>query len=370
VRAVPRRARYRAGVRLIPVDSLEAGDLEAWERLAARAVEPNPFFERPLVVDAVRTLEVPDVALLVAAESGGEDWNGALPVVVARKFGLLQLAEVWRHPYSYLGTPLVAAGAEDEFAGALTASLESNEHFDHLMVRRFSAGPVQATVAAATVEAGVEVLFERRFERGAYRGRTTENELDWIKGKRRSELRRQRRKLDEELGAEVEVVARPEVDEAVEEFLALESSGWKGEGGTALASGEGSAELFRQMCAAFGAAGRLQIRALRTDERNLAMTCDLAAGDTLFGFKSAYDESLRRFSPGVQLQTENFGFFDREREETLFDSCAEADNEMINSLWPDRRELATVVLGPGGVRGAVTRRALERAYARRQDSDN
>src|SRR6202044_3746814 len=123
----------------------------------------------------------------------------------------------------------------------------------------------------------------------------------------------------------------------------------------------------RRLCAAFAEDGRLQVRALMAAGRSLAMTCDLAAGDVLFGFKSAYDEELRRFSPGVQLQTENFGTFDREREETLFDSCAEPGNEMINGLWPDRREIATVVLGPGGIRGTVTRRVLERAYARRQD---
>jgi hypothetical protein len=69
----------------------------------------------------------------------------------------------------------------------------------------------------------------------------------------------------------------------------------------------------------------------------------------------------------VQLQTENFGAFDRDRGEDLFDSCAEPDNEMINGLWPDRREIATLVLGPAGVRGALTRRALEHAYARRRE---
>ena len=284
--------------------------------------------------------------------------------------GLLKLAEAWRHPYSYLGTPLVAAGAEAEFATALVASLGSNEHFDHLMVRRWSVGPVLEAVEAAVVgDRRIDVLFTRRFERGAYRGRESEEELSWVKGKRRSELRRQRRKLGEELGAEVEVIDRPDTMAAIDDFLTLEASGWKGEEGTALASQAGSSELFRRMCAGFAARGRLQIRTLRAGERSLAMTCDLAAGDTLFGFKSAYDESLRRYSPGVQLQSDNFGTFDREREESLFDSCAEPGNEMINGLWPDRREIATVVLGPGGIRGAMTRRVLERAYARRQDSD-
>jgi CelD/BcsL family acetyltransferase involved in cellulose biosynthesis len=349
-------------VKKIDLDSLSTADLDAWGRLAERAAEPNPFFEPLLVQAAAVALEARSVALLVAETDGGE-WSGALPVVDRRVARVLPLIEAWRHPYSYLGTPLVDRDRPDEFAGALVSSLAAGEHGRHLMIRRLSVGLVsEALERAAAGERGVDVLFERRFERGAYQGREPERELDWIKGKKRSELRRQRRKLGEELGVEAEVVDRSDTAAAIDDFLALEGSGWKGEQGTSLASERGSTDLFRGMCESLAAAGRLQIRALRAGDRDLAMTCDLAAGSTLFGFKSAYDESLRRYSPGVQLQTENFGFFDRSRDEELFDSCAEPDNEMVNGLWPDRRGIATVVLGPTGVRGALTRRALERAY--------
>jgi CelD/BcsL family acetyltransferase involved in cellulose biosynthesis len=351
-------------VRLIAVDSLGPDDLRAWGVLAERAVEPNPFFEPTLVVDAVRTLDVGGVGLMVAEDPTGGDWQGAFPVLVSRRLGLLRIAEIWRHPYSYLGTPLVAAGAEAPFARALADSLRKREHFDHLFVRRLSLGPVHGAILDAVATAGLEVVFERRYERGAYEGRPADRQLDWIKSKRRSEMRRQRRKLGETVGAEVEVVELPPSPETVEAFLAMESAGWKGEAGSALASSADSTTLFHRTCAAFAAAGRIQFRALRAGERNLAMSCDLAAGDTLFGFKSTYDESLHRFSPGVQLQAENFTNFDETRPETLFDSCAEPDNEMINALWPDRRGIATTILGPSGIRGAFSRRVLERAYAR------
>jgi CelD/BcsL family acetyltransferase involved in cellulose biosynthesis len=351
-------------VRLIAVESLGRDDLEAWGRLAERAVEPNPFFERLFVPAAARALESSGVRLLVA-EAGGE-WIGALPVLVRRRLPGLAVAEGWTHSYSYLGTPLADAGRLPEFAAALAESLAAGEHSRFLVLRRCSTGPVLEALRAACAERrGTAVLFERRFERGAYRRRDTDEPLAWMKGKRRSELKRQRRKLGEELGAEVEVVERTDTAAAVADFLALEASGWKGQQRSALASDERSALLFRQMSAAFAAAGRLQIRALRGDDRALAMTCDIAAGDTLFGFKSAYDESLRRYSPGVQLQTDGFGAFEDGRGEALFDSCAEPGNEMVNAIWPDRRGIATVVFGPGGARGAVARRLLDAAYSRR-----
>jgi CelD/BcsL family acetyltransferase involved in cellulose biosynthesis len=352
-------------VRLIGVDSLGGDDLEAWTRLATRAIEPNPFHEALFVPAAARALATADVQILVA-ESGG-DWIGALPVLGRRRPALPALAEAWHHPYCYLGTPLVAADRLPEFAAALADSLAQKEHFRFLMVRRCSTGPVLDAIRdACEGHSGTAVLFERRFERGAYRRRPdTDQPLAWLKGKRRSELKRQRRKLGEELGAEVEIVERPDTEAAVADFLALEASGWKGEGETALASDQGSLDLFRQMCAAFGPAGRLRIRALTCSGRPLAMTCDLAAGDTLFGFKSAYDESLRPFSPGVQLQADAFGAFDQDGRAELFDSCAEPDNEMVNGLWPDRRGIATVVFGPDGARGAIARRLLDYAYSRR-----
>jgi len=359
-------------VKTTGIASLRPADLEAWGRLAARVAEPNPFFEPLFLPAAAAALADGDgdgVELLVA-ETGDGEWSGALPVVRRRALGLVALVEAWQHPYCYLGTPLVDRERLPEFAAALVSSLAANEHGRFLVLRRCSAGPVLGAIRAAAEAGGLAVLFEREFERGAYRGRDPGEPLAWIKGKRRSELKRQRRKLGEELGAEVEVRDRPDLEAAVADFLALESAGWKGEEGTALASDAGSAELFESMCRAFAAEGRLQLRALQAGDRALAMTCDIAADGTLFGFKSAYDESLRRFSPGVQLQTENFGCFDRERDEELFDSCAEPDNEMINGLWPDRRTIATVVLGPGGARGALARRALERAYSARRRGDD
>jgi CelD/BcsL family acetyltransferase involved in cellulose biosynthesis len=349
-------------MRLIALNELTADDRAAWDSLAARAVEPNPFFE-PLFVDAAAgALGAEGVGLLV---DGGVEWSGCLPVQVRRIAGIAVLASSWRLPYTYLGTPLVDRDRVDAFAAALAASLRAGEHCRCLMLRRASDGPVLAALRARGAAAGVVPVFERRFERGAYDGRPADRALEWMKSKRRSELKRQRRKLAESLDAEVEVTTRADTTAAVADFLALESSGWKGEEGTAMAAGDGSARLFEAMCGAFADAGRLRISTLAAGGRPLAMTCDLRAGTTLFGFKSAYDEELRRFSPGVQLQVENFTRFDGEEGERLFDSCAEADNEMINGLWPDRRPLATVAFARRGPLGWVLGRGLEAAYERR-----
>ncbi len=349
-------------MRLIALNALSPEDHAAWQSLADRAVEPNPFFE-PLFVDAAVTAYGADgVALLVGGE--GAEWSGCLPVQVRKLAGIPVLASSWRLPYTYLGTPLVDRERTDEFAAALADSLRRHEHCRCLLLRRTSVGPVLDALREAGAAAGVVPVFERRLERGVYHGRPAERALEWMKSKRRSELKRQRRKLAEELGAEVTVRTRSDPEAAVRDFLALESAGWKGEEGTALAKDESAARLFEAMCGAFAAGGRLRISTLEADGRPLAMTCDLLADGAIFGFKSAYDENLRRFSPGVQLQVENFARFDAEDSVRLFDSCAEPDNEMINALWPDRRPLATLALARGLV-GRAIGKALGTAYDRR-----
>jgi CelD/BcsL family acetyltransferase involved in cellulose biosynthesis len=340
--------------------ALSPADLEAWRDLAARAAEPNPFFEELFVPAAVRALGATDVKLLVAARGGR--WLGCLPLEFRRVLGRPVLAASWRHAYSFLGTPLVGGEDVEEFAADLARSLDRRERFRSLLLRDASAGPVlDAILAAVGSSSRTEMIFERRFERGAYEGRPQGEELPWLNSKRRSNLRRQRRQLDKQLG-ETRIVDHGAEEAAIAEFLRLESAGWKGRGGTALATDAGADRLFREICEGLAADGRLRLRALETADRTIAMSCEVAAGDVLFGFKSAYDEELAKYSPGLLLYAANFEAFDGEGTMRLFDSCAAPDNQAINSLWPERRALRTVAIGPRGPEGALLARMLERSY--------
>lgn len=351
-------------MRVVAIQSLSAEDLSAWGRLAGRAVEPNPFFEPLFVPAAARALGAADVKLLIAGD--GEEWSGCMPVQVRRVLGRPIFASTWKHPYSFLSTPLVDRDRVEEFAASVIRSLREREHCGSLLLRRASDGPVLAALRAAAEDDGkLGPVFERCFERGAYERRPEGEQLSWMKSRRRSELKRQRKKLAEELGEEVASHDRSDTAEAVDTFLRLEASGWKGEEGTAMASSEHSADLFRSMCEEFAAAGRLQLRSLEAGGETLAMTCDIGADGTLFGFKAAYDERLRRYSPGIQLQVDNFAFFDSSREEAQFDSCAEPGNETINGLWPDRKRVVTIAFGRTGPAGKLLGRVLDATYEAR-----
>ena len=77
------------------------------------------------------------------------------------------------------------------------------------------------------------------------------------------------------------------------------------------------------------------------------MLASFVAPPHAFSFKTAYDEELARFSPGVLLQLENLAMLERE-DIALTDSCAAPDHPMIGQIWPDRREIALLSVAIGG----------------------
>jgi hypothetical protein len=172
-------------------------------------------------------------------------------------------------------------------------------------------------------------------------------------------LNRLRRRLEEHLDAELEVVDRGGDASAVERFLTLEASGWKGRQGTALLGRSDHASYFRAMASGFAAEGRLQVLALEASGRTVAMKCNVVAGSTVFYLKTAFDESLSAFSPGAVLERAALTCVDGD-----IDSCTDADNELLFRMLPHRRTITTPLVA---LRGGSATRAVARALCKARD---
>jgi hypothetical protein len=213
-------------------------------------------------------------------------------------------------------------------------------------------GAAAPALASACDALGVKPIVWKSFERAALKRRPEDDYVrSTLGGKHFRELGRKGRKLEGQLG-EIAVVDCAGDPQAVDDFLALEAAGWKGDEGAALAGGPG-AEFFRAICGRFAEAGRLQMLTMRAGDRIVAMQSALIAGEGLFCFKIAYDESLRRFSPGTQLMVETASEFHRRSELQWVDSCSKPNSEPIDHLWPDRRELSTVLVPGAGAKGSA-----------------
>ena len=355
----------------IAATELSSAELAQWRDLAARAVEPNPFFEPDYALPLARGLgQEEELALLVVRD--GERWLACLPVHTVERWHRIPLPSLatWRghELYGLLGTPLISPEHPRDALAALLAALPGASPGARFAALDWVAGdgPLAPLLAELLDERRPAPLLFESFERAALRRRPEPTYVEeTLSSKHRRELRRQRRKLSEALGAELETVERAGDEAAPADFIALEAAGM-GERGTAIAADPGHVAFFEEICRAYAAQGRLQLLALQAGGQTVAMKCNLIAGSTIFFFKIAYAERWAAFSPGILLELEMLKLFHENSDVDLMDSCADHNNAMINRLWPDRRPLATQLLPATGLAGRATRPALAAAGALRE----
>lgn len=339
-------------LRVAVVDLPDVDDdlLAAWRDLAADAVEPNPFFDSKLLLPATRWLPGGgDVRLLTV-------WRGRRLVLVMplartryRRVPISALS-TWKHPYCYLGTPLVRADELDSAPAAALGSLQRSGPGWLVLEQVYVEGPVASAFRHAAVEAGATWVEQGLWERPVVEAREQAAAVDpTLSARSAKTLRRLRRNLERDAGAveSTDAVRSAElamVDAEVEAFLAMEMASWKGRAGTAIANTDSHAEFFRETCRAFARDGRLVMWRMRAGNVDAARECHLRAGDTVFGWKTAYDENLARFSPGVQLELDVLQAF-RDDLARRMDPCTADQPSTSGRLYPDRRVIGDVLVG-------------------------
>ncbi len=338
---------------IIDIADLTARQRGAWRELAARACVPNPFGEVDYVENALRGLRERHVGVLVVSDE--RRWHAAMPVRRVTRWRHVPgpLLVSWRHQYCFLTTPLVDRDDPEAALASLLARGAGERGVLGLMLNWVDAdGPLGAVLASASPLAR-RALEVERFSRASLQ-RRPENDYvsSMLSVKHRRELRRLRRRLEEEVGP-VGLHDRAGDDAAVQRFLRLEQSGWKGRSATAMTSRPRHARFFTDLCRRYADEGRLQLLTLESAERTIAMKCNVRAGDGVYCLKITYDEHFAPFSPGVHLEMANVDHFHEIASIRWMDSCAMPDNAMINRLWPDRRELRTALICPGGLGGGL-----------------
>ena len=115
----------------------------------------------------------------------------------------------------------------------------------------------------------------------------------------RSKLARKLQRLRHtgEISFDCSYSAQPGLDE----FLALEAAGWKGQRGSAIVLDKTTTEFYTRIVDSFARRGALRFCSLRVDAKPIAMHLGLLMNGTYFVPKSAYDETFARFSPGHLL---------------------------------------------------------------------
>jgi CelD/BcsL family acetyltransferase involved in cellulose biosynthesis len=335
--------------RTISIRNLSSSDQEAWRDLAARSVEPNPFYEVEFLAPACWYLRNgKSVGLLVAEDAGC--FHACVPVRQVNLPRILAppVISSWRHLHGFLGTPLVAPERGVEAVGSLLTALRGDGPWRRVVVLELFGddGPIASYLRRAADELGLSVHVHASGERAVFCCQDEKaDEPARVKRERRAKARQWRRLCGD--WGDPAVIDRAGDRDSATRFLAIEVSGWKGTAGTALASRAKDATFYREVTSRFGASGRLRLYSLEAGGETLAIQTSFCAGPGLFDWKVAYDERFARYGPGAQLQLRVLDLA-REGGSGWIDSCSEVDDDHQLRLSSDRRRIATLAVGGRG----------------------
>lgn len=342
-----------------------------WDLLARTPAEPNPFLESWYLLPALRALD-PEETVRVFLLERGDEVVGLMPLAVEKRYYRRPIPHLagWTHPNAFVGTPLIATGHEQAFWRELLAWSDRNAGsalFLHLTDLPLE-GPVFEALTKVIAEQERTGAIVHREERALLRS-TEDPEAYFaaaMSGKKRKELRRQLNRLGEQGAVAFERLHDDSgLPEWIDAFLALEAAGWKGQAGSALGLTEPTARLFRSALAGAATQGRLERLALTLDGRPIAMLATFLCAPGAFSYKTAFDESFSKFSPGVLLQCENLMILSRP-DIAWTDSCAAADHPMIDHIWRERRTVGRISVAIGGTLRRKLFGTLARAELRRK----
>ena len=340
--------------RMVSIEEAHTPDfIAAWEALATNACEPNPFFEHWFVLPSLDAFGAGAAVSLLAHYSQGQ-LTGLLPIGRTKNYYGYPVphASSWLHDNAFCGAPLVARGQERQFWRGLFDHFDQNPGlalFLHIPLLP-EEGPLKAALTDVLAEqsrASFAVLEENRallasdLSSDDYFTRS-------MSTKKRKELRRQHKRLSEEGTLTFERCDDTTgIDQWIADFLALETAGWKGDAGSALASSEGTSDFFTNTLTQSAQARKLERLTMRLNDRPIAMLANFVTTPGVYSFKTAFDESYARFSPGMLIQLENLSLLDR-KDIHWTDSCAAEGHSMIERLWREKRTLKGHNIAIGG----------------------
>lgn len=361
--------------RLGPTAYAELGPVFA--ELARHALEPNPHMA-PAAISAATTLVPKDeIVVLCAWLSEALDFEQLVGVWAFRR------EQGWRSGFAgALASPLVPLYEVSslpvldrdhaaEAARALMRYLLASRDLPHSLLLPLLPldGPCYAALAEACRQTSSAISTYERWVRPVMIPRPEDNFEAYLRRTLGSSYKKRMQQF-RQVGKQGALTFRRNRGrgalEALDAFLALEASGWKGEAGTAIACLPADTAYFRRLAEFCASDDTLLIDTLLHDGRAIAMGLLVESGNRRHFLKIAYDEMQARHSPGrtlaiAMLQADFNGTLP-----AFFDSGAGEGVDAGTYVWGERREMANAIIriGPGRP-GAAEIAAFGRMWLRR-----
>ena len=274
-----------------------ADHLAAWRELAEAAIDSNVYLTPEFLIPNLELVQdEPYVVAFLYRTSSTRSRH----LVAVMPF--CQKGPEWKRPFRHLvplknrylwdPSPLLHPEGRGDTLSALVSQLSDPLHpwssVELVLPCEPNLGERKNVLITRDIES--TTILRKPLSQEEYRRRRGKSSL-------RSE-RRRRRQLGE-LGS-IDVSVEHEVSGSLlDDFLLLESSGWKGHEGTAIRSRTADVLFLRTVTSAMEQEGRVMLVTMRLDDKLIGASLMLRLGTSLRAFKLCYDERLRRYSPGL-----------------------------------------------------------------------
>lgn len=318
----------------------------AWESLAARATEPNPFCHPAFVLAWLKDLSEARNGYVLFAwrQNAGETLQlvGVLPVICEPiRFGLLRIA---KQPeiFGAWTPPLLDADRPAETLQALLNALAERGTSALLLSHVGVKGPVRDAIDRLHCSGGHAVKMLRSHDRAILV--TNAPEPVGKDAKRVTRYARQRRRLEEKGALHFAIADNENMPRFLEQFAELEVASWKGDRGTAFASLSGGQLFLGEVFKHAKTTNLLGGASLVFEGRPIASALFLKSQNSAYYFKVAYDHEYAKYSPGVLLTVHLTEAWRHSPDIVRVDSLATSDNSLINRFWKDRLYVGALLI--------------------------
>src|SRR5215212_445860 len=264
-----------------------------WERLA-RQTRASPFLWPGWISAGWNAFGAGQLWIITAYENGR--LTGVLPL--RRSHGALSSA-------TNLETPLFGFLATSELVVKQLSHALFSEKPRRVDLSYFYPTDAEVSLAHAAADAAGYRTYADSVQAAPYItiDRAWEEYESGLRRKFRSELRRRRRRLEEEGRLTLEVSDGTErLDELLEEGFRVEGSGWKGAYGTSVNSRPALRRFYIKVAHWAVEHDWLRLSFLRLNGRAIAFDYCLEHNDCHYLLKTGYNPAYRKYSPGMILR--------------------------------------------------------------------
>jgi hypothetical protein len=328
---------------------------EELDFLSNRAMEPNVFFASRFLAPALPRLEDREIRLAVIRDEGaGRSRLRFLMPFSIEKPGFsigTPIIRTWANPFGPLGTPLVDAENAAETIDHLFEALGNDDNqMPHVLVlpdirlrgpfaQMLKAIAISRNLPVQTANEHVRPMLESLQDGETYLRAA-------IKSSHMREMRRQWGLIEKMGEVSYNVARQPrEIRQRTEEFLLLEASGWKGKKRSAMLSDRYRAAFAREAINNLAEVDAARIHTIDFEGKAIASMIVLLMNGEAYTWKTAYDESFARFSPGKLLVAHLTEWHLDDANIVRTDSCAMPEHPIMSRFWTEREEMGTLIVG-------------------------